>query len=123
MVVMFTGWRKFSDRIKFEEIVRDFEAKYGEITHVIVGGDRSGLDGTAYRWARFKRELPHTVVPARWGKYGKPAGPHRNTQMVNIAKRMDCEHCIAFPHHLGSGTQDTMEKAEMVGINVHVYAP
>lgn len=118
MVVMFTGWRKFNDVNEFEQAVRDFEAKHGEITHVIIGGDKYGLDGIAYRWARNRRELPHTVVPARWNQHGRAAGPHRNTQMVKIAKHMGCGHCIAFPHPEGSGTQDTMEKARSVGIHV-----
>lgn len=118
MVVMFTGWRKFGDKQKFEQVVRDFEAKYGEITHVIVGGDRSGLDGIAYRWARWAREIPHTVVPPWWGKLGRAAGPDRNSRMVSIAVQMGCHHCIAFPHHLGTGTQDTMFKAKEAGIRV-----
>lgn len=57
-----------------------------------------------------KYNIPLKIYYANWKKYGKAAGPIRNSLIID-----DCTHVIAFPSKNGSGTQDTINKAKRSG--------
>lgn len=80
--------------------------QYFDSVHIISGGCPTGADHFAEKYAR-DYELDFTKYPAKWNRYGKRAGPIRNTK---IAKEADI--LIAFPHPEGKGTQDTIRKFE-----------
>lgn len=81
---------------------------------VIVQGGACGADFLAKRYA-IENDIPHEEFLAEWNKYGRAAGPVRNTRMLNSG----IDIVIAFPG--GRGTQDTVMKAEKKGI--HVWKP
>lgn len=117
MNLAIVGSRNYHDYEEFEKHVNDYllslNVSVDNIAKVISGGS-SGVDFLAETWAR-KNGLNILIFKALWGKYGKAAGPIRNSLIVNYAT-----HMIAFPSNLGSGTQDSINKAKTKGINVKV---
>lgn len=107
------GSRNFTDYSLFKQVVSTFleefksefpDFDYSSIT--IVSGGAQGADSLAKKFA-IENNYPLIVFPPDWNKYGKAAGPIRNTLIVN-----ECTHLIAFPSKDGSGTQDSINKAE-----------
>ena len=81
----------------------------------IVHGNCRGADkiaGSIGKKLGFNIE-PH---PADWKKYGKSAGPIRNTEMVNS----NIDLVLAFPVGNSKGTKDCLEKARRKGISTIV---
>lgn len=106
MRVLICGGREFGNTELFYSTLDTYD-----ITHIISGGAR-GADRLAEYYAKGK-ELPITIYPAQWRKYGKSAGPIRNEQML-IEGRPDL--IIAFPG--GKGTADMIRRAIDSGLNV-----
>ncbi len=79
------------------------------VPDVIISGGASGADALAENYAR-ENGIVLQVFAAEWKKFGKSAGPMRNTLIVN-----ECTHMLAFPSKNGAGTQDSMEKAVRQG--------
>ena len=71
----------------------------------------SGADGLAEAWAT-ARSVPVERYPAAWKRYGRSAGPRRNTIMVLKVSDL----CVAFPG--GRGTKDMVRKARIAGVRV-----
>lgn len=86
-------------------------AQHVLISHVIQGG-ATGADSGAADWARAS-EIPVTSFPADWDRYGRQAGPLRNTQMLAEGRP---DAVIAFPG--GAGTADMVRKARAAGLPV-----
>jgi len=66
----------------------------------------------AERWddeMGYKKE----IHPAEWKKYGRQAGPLRNTKIIESCKRV-----VAFPSKQGRGTQDSIRKASEMQLDV-----
>lgn len=83
------------------------------IEEVVTGGSQ-GADLEAELWAR-ARKIPVRVFRADWKQHGKPAGPLRNSQMIEyVSPPRDA--LIVFPG--GAGTQDITGKAQAVGMRV-----
>lgn len=80
-------------------------------SELIVGDCRTGADRYAREWAR-EAGVPLRVFKADWDKYGKAAGPIRNSEMV--AEKPDL--VLSFPG--GRGTADCSDKARAAGIRV-----
>lgn len=80
---------------------------------VCTGGAR-GADKWAEDWARWSGcEL--TIYPAEWDRYGKSAGPIRNSEML---RDFQPTLVIAFPG--GHGTADMVYRARAAGVPVKV---
>ena len=64
--------------------------------------------------------VPVEVYPADWTRYGKPAGPIRNRQMLNEGKP---DMVIAFHDDLSVsvGTKDMVDIANAAGLPVRLY--
>jgi len=110
MKVAIVGSRHYQDYEEFEEKLAPFE---DIITHVVSGGAR-GTDTMAEKWAH-TRGKRLTVHPAKWGKYGKSAGPIRNSEIVR-----DVQMVIAFLAPSSKGTRDTIQKAQDANLPVHI---
>jgi len=54
-----------------------------DITEVVSGG-ANGVDRLGEEWAK-EHNVPLTIFPAEWDKYGKIAGPIRNGNMAFYA--------------------------------------
>ena len=80
---------------------------------VVIHGDARGADRCAQSWAD-ARGRPVAVFPADWDRYGRRAGPLRNSLMLVEGRP---ELCVAFPG--GAGTADMVGKAvDAVGVEM-----
>src|SRR5713226_5415646 len=79
MIVLVCGARDFHDRELLFTRMNELHAQVG-ITE-IVRADGAGADALAGLWARQHR-ISDRVFKADWKKYGKQAGPIRNSRMV-----------------------------------------
>ena len=90
--------------------------KYGDNAVIVSGGAR-GVDTIAVDTAK-RLFMPYLIFPANWDKYGKPAGPRRNSQIVAVA-----DYIVAFWDGQSSGTNNTVEKARKKGTLRAIYGP
>lgn len=109
MIVLVCGGRDFSDRNLVFSTLDKVLAKYPDGL-MIVHGAAKGADLLAEEWCK-SREVMYVGVPARWKKYGKPAGPHRNKIMRDL---WEPKACIAFPG--GDGTRGMIGLMKEVGV-------
>lgn len=110
MKVAIVGSRHYRNYKQFKKKLVPFK---DVITHVVSGGAK-GTDTMAERWAH-ENGKRLTVHSARWGKYGKAAGPIRNTKIVR-----DVQMVIAFLAPSSKGTRDTIQKAQAANLPVHI---
>lgn len=84
---------------------------------VIIEGGAPGVDVIA-RDVLQNRGYRVIEVPAEWKKYGKAAGPRRNSKML----AMEPDLVVAFHRNLKAsrGTADTVQKAMGLGIKTEV---
>lgn len=80
MKVVIAGSRHITDRLG---LVKAIEQSGFEITEVVCGKSR-GVDSLGEAWAR-ANEIPVKEMPADWAKFGKIAGPIRNSDMAKYA--------------------------------------
>lgn len=85
-----------------------------EVDIEIVSGRAEGADKLGERYAQ-EHNLSCKIFPAEWGKYGKKAGPIRNSQMIDYAKEQ-IPMVVAFWNGKSRGTMDTLSKAQLNGI-------
>lgn len=76
-----------------------------KVTEIIEGG-ASGVDIRAGEYARL-RGYKLTEMKADWNKYGRAAGPIRNSEMVKL-----CDSAIAIWDGESRGTLDSITKLE-----------
>ena len=94
------------------------EYVYGlDLDDIIVSGDGGNVDKEAAKAAEYYCRA-RFIFPAQWTRHGKPAGPKRNTLIVEHSDRI-----VAFWDGESSGTGDTVEKAERAGIPVTIIYP
>lgn len=74
-----------------------------------------GVDKLADEVAR-ELGMPVCVFPAKWGLYGRAAGPIRNAEMIKFGIDM----CVAFWNGVSRGTLDCMTQARRAGVPVKV---
>jgi len=111
MVIAVVGSRSFNNR---ELAFRTLDKYIGNRGHSIITGGAHGADAIAEEWAK-SRGVQVQVLPAEWEKYGRSAGPRRNTEIV---KR--CQAVIAFWDGKSPGTRDSIRKAQAQGKRVIV---
>ena len=81
----------------------------------IVSGGAKGVDSIAKRIASLYG-IAFKEFPAEWDRYGKKAGPIRNSKIVENA-----DVVVAIPSPSSKGTWDTVRKAEKRGLKVYVF--
>ena len=84
------------------------------ITEVISGG-APGIDSLAATWAE-QHGIPVARFPADWNRYGRRAGPIRNTEMAGYAEAL-----IAVWDGQSRGTRNIIQLARKHGLRVFVY--
>lgn len=111
--ILVCGGQDWENRVLTFGVLDGYKHFYGEkgIPIVIVQGGARGADFLAKEWA-IKNDVPQEEYLAEWSKYGRRAGPMRNSKM--LATEPDL--VIAFPG--GRGTADTMGKARKMNIPV-----
>lgn len=100
------GSRHFRDFGLFCRVVDDFCAARSMRPSSVISGGANGADRLAKRYAQ-ERNIKYVEYAAQWKKYGKAAGPKRNTLIVAA-----CDAMVAFPASGGKGTQDSVAKAQ-----------
>lgn len=113
MIVAVVGSRTMTDAAWLAHVLNQCRSVWGAFT-VISGGAR-GADALALAWAR-ERDQPFRLYAARWGKYGKRAGPLRNRRMVE-----DAQVVVAFWDGQSAGTASTIAIAKELNRPVYVY--
>ena len=110
--VIVAGSRDFTDYPLLCSLM-DQELAGSENVEIVSGGAR-GADALGERYAR-EHGYSLKLFPADWDKWGKAAGPIRNSQMAGYADAL-----IAFWNGRSAGTRDMILKAEGKGLRVQV---
>lgn len=85
----------------------------------IVSGGARGADALGERFAR-ENGIPVRRFEADWGKFGRAAGPIRNSEMAEYASKADRGYLAAFPKGRSPGTRDMIRKAKERNLTVYV---
>lgn len=109
MKVIIAGGREVTD---YELVKKAVELSGYEITEVVSGG-APGADRLGEKWGH-ENGVFVTVFEADWDKYGKAAGPMRNSNMARYADAL-----IAIDTG-GPGTRDMISQARVKGLRVFV---
>jgi YspA, cpYpsA-related SLOG family len=107
--VAVTGGRWYDDQALVSDTLDLLRVQEGDF--ILLHGNATGADTLAKFWA-IDRGIEHKPFKAEWSKYGKPAGPIRNREMVAEADML-----IAFPGN--RGTNDCIQAA--IEANVPVF--
>lgn len=107
------GSRDYNKYEPFKELVDEYIRLNGMPSCIISGG-ADGIDYLAELYAE-RHNIPITIFDAEWSKYGKAAGPMRNTLIVK-----ECDKLLAFPSKNSRGTFDTINKANALKKMVEV---
>ncbi len=119
-VVLVTGSRElYSYEPVWIALYDQYKIAYREGKRLMVrhGDCPMGADSFARLWC--KAMQPAVIEqrrPADWERYGKPAGPKRNTEMVYEDPMPDV--CLAFPRGEARGTRHCTGEARKAGIPV-----
>lgn len=114
MRIIVTGCRDWKDAESIERAL--YDAMLPDEVLVVVHGASGNADRAAGRWAMridLVEEEPH---PADWDRYGKKAGPLRNSDMAASGADL----CLAFWDGKSRGTLDMITKAARAGIPVRI---
>ncbi|MEP6710606.1 MAG: DUF2493 domain-containing protein [Candidatus Saccharibacteria bacterium] len=107
------GSRNFTDYTKFVQYLDEWIFNHGKPVEIISGGC-IGADSLAAQYAK-ENNIPLTIFPADWLKYGKAAGPIRNEKIVN-----SCTNMLAFPANDSKGTTNAISRAQKKNIPVTI---
>lgn len=92
------------------------DAKNGVLTFTRKDGSKVfGADGLGERFAN-EYQCEVKIFPADWKKFGRSAGPIRNSEMVKYADKL-----MVFWDGKSKGTGDIITKARRQDIKVQVY--
>jgi predicted Rossmann-fold nucleotide-binding protein len=108
--VLVCGSRKFRDRALVNTELDRLLADRG--IRVVIEGGSTGADRLAREWA-YSRSVSFITFPANWMRYGRAAGPIRNTQMLREGHP---DLVVAFPG--GDGTKNMKGQAWLAGVEV-----
>ena len=119
--IIICGGRHFDDYSRLESVMNDVMSKIAPWRDVIeiVSGHCEGADQLGELYAS-NHGLPCKVFPAQWKKYGRSAGPIRNSKMVKYASEAEMPVVVAFRNPRTKGTNDTVKKAEKHGFKVFI---
>lgn len=121
MIIVFSGWREWTDYKFIHEILNDGGITTSEIR---VGDCPSGVDRMIQEELNLQ-SMPFTEYEADWDQLGKMAGPIRNNNMLIGTKNQNrlAELLVAFPQpsvgpYPHSGTWDCIGQAWRLGVEV-----
>lgn len=118
--IIICGGRHFNDYDALESLVDSVLAE-NDLTDKeveIVSGHCEGADILGEQYAK-NHGIICKVFPAEWTKYGRAAGPIRNSQMIEYASESHIPIVIAFVSPHTKGTMDTIKKATKRGFAIN----
>jgi len=113
-----SGTRKWTDYENFSEIMTMVFVALQEAYMLdreemaVVSGGARGVDEMAEIWAR-EMNLSAFVIKPNWKRWGRVAGPIRNSKIVELADSL-----VTFSSPDSTGTVDTLKKARKKGIPI-----
>ena len=110
-----SGSRNFSNASIIAQYLQQALQKQPNL--VLVSGGAKGADHLVQQWAS-NNHVPCLVVPAKWHKFGKAAGPIRNNFMLAMAHGL-----LAFPQTTSKGTFSVIKQAKKLGLPTKVVQP
>ena len=121
MKIAIVGSRNYTDYEKFLTVIKRVFKLSDKVKDniTIISGGATGVDKMAERFAR-ENNYKCIIHYPDWQKYGKAAGPKRNTKIVDELNR-DTDFVIAFVAKKSVGTLDTIEKARNKKIQRYIY--
>ena len=129
-LVVVTGARDWPDGEGLVAMLREGlrQALEGDCENFFVlhGDCRTGADRWARDWADKSFAAQSFPMPAQWDKWGKVAGPMRNTAMAEVASNLDGCGWEVSCHAFGlkdsrGGTRDCVTKLEAHGFTVEKH--
>ena len=113
------GGRHFDDYEALERVVDKVISELNSSEESeIVSGHCQGTDLLGELYAE-KHGLKCSVFPAKWEKFGKAAGPIRNSEMIDYISDSENPMVIAFVGPNSKGTMDTVNKAVKAGFTIY----
>ena len=119
LFILVTGSRDWTDK----ELINGILSEYKNYDVTVIHGGCRGVDKIAGEVSlNFKYNV--LVYPADWGKYGKGAGPIRNTEMVKklVEYKDSRNNCLVLAFHddltSSKGTKDCVNRAEKSKLTV-----
>lgn len=113
MKLIVAGSRTIRDKSVVWDSIVDGLRAFGPVDEIVHGGAR-GVDSLADKFARVNG-FEVTVMNAEWDKYGKAAGPKRNSKMANYGDAL-----VAVWDGESAGTQSMINEALYKGLDVLV---
>ena len=110
--IIICGGRHFDNYVLLKETVDAAFKKY-DLTPdsiEIVSGHCEGADRLGEKYAE-EQGIKCSIFPAEWRKYGRSAGPIRNSQMIKYLADVEVPIVIGFVSSKTKGTLDTLKKA------------
>lgn len=114
--VLIAGGRNYEDR---ETITEKLDSLIQGTDVCIVEGGARGVDSIAKEYAE-SRGMEIREFKPEWKKYGKAAGPLRNTTMCEFVREMGGE-AIYFWDGKSKGTGDCIKTAKKLGLPVTIW--
>jgi hypothetical protein len=108
MRLVIAGGRDFNDYGYVKYVLNELR-KHFKIDSILTGHG-CGADMLGERYAD-EHLIPLELYPAKWGEYGKSAGPRRNEEMAENADAV-----VLFPG--GKGTEHMHDMAVKYNLNI-----
>lgn len=117
MKLLVCGSRKWTNETLLNEILNKVNAIFN--VSLLIEGECDGADKLSRLWAKSKN-IPVKPFPADWKKYGRSAGPIRNSEML----KENPDLVVAFHNDFknSKGTRDMLEKTVCAGIDVYLVS-
>ena len=119
MRLLVCGTRTYSDEFFMFARLDELHSKHN-IT-VVIEGEAKGADKMARKWAE-QNNIPVSRFPARWGKFGRAAGPIRNKQMLTEGQPDMVAAFIDKPLGQTIGTLNMINQASKAKIDWSWYS-
>jgi len=110
--VAIIGSRTFNDYNLLKKIMNEIDES--ETIDIIISGGAKGADSLGEQYAD-EVGIEKLIFPALWEKYGRKAGPLRNTDIINNSDIVVC-----FWDGKSTGTLDSINKAKASKKDVHI---
>lgn len=119
-VALFCGSRDWLNQSLIHEILQERLDRYGERLGIMHGDHREGADAIT-RGLCEAYGLPELRVPAKWARYGTPAGPKRNAWMLHFGRPHEV---WAFrTSNASRGTNNMIRLALAAKLPTYIVAP
>jgi len=117
MRVLVCGSRVWPDADVIVDILKDLQDQHGDELVIIHGGAK-GADKLAHEYCLILG-IKVEVFLADWTRYGRGAGYHRNTKMLNTGPDL----VVAFHSENSPGTGHTIRQSQDRGVPLLVVLP